>query len=328
MDYFVGIDLGGTNLRAVVGRGDAPTLEASVVGRARRPTPQGPDGDTITQAVLDAVGDACEDAGVGPGDVTAAGVGTIGPLDLGTGAVVDPVNLSDAVDRIELRDPLALALDTDLVDVLNDTTAGVVGERAADPETPENVVYVTLSTGVGAGACVDGRVLVGADGNAGEIGHATLDPTGVMNCDCGAAGHWEAYCSGTHIPAYARHLHAGETETALPLDDPEFSAVDVFEHAPHDDFAAEVVAAVGSWNAIGVANLVHAYAPSRVAFGGAVALNNPEEILGSIRAELPDHCCIPVPEVGLTRLGEDVVLLGALARAIEAGGAAPWESDE
>lgn len=333
MEYFVGVDLGGTNLRAVVGTGGDATIEECVVGHARRRTPRGPDGETVTEAVLEAIRAACDEAGIAPAEVSAAGVGSIGPLDLATGTVVDPANLPAGVDRISLRDPVQQLLDAEAVFVLNDTTAGAVGERAAAPDTPENLVYLTLSTGIGAGACVDGRVLAGRDGNAGEVGHVTVDPTGVMTCPCGSPGHWEAYCSGENIPDYARYLRAvgiggpGDTgppveaefdpdvETSLPLDDPEFSTADVFEHAPTDEFAAAVVDRIGAWNAIGVTTLVHAYAPERVVVGGAVALNNPDAVLEPVRAALPARSFIQVPEVSLTRLGDDVVLLGALARA-------------
>lgn len=341
MEYYAGVDVGGTNLRAVVGTAGASTLEASVVGNAARSTPYGPDGRAVTDAMLDAIREACDDAGVAPTDVVAAGIASIGPLDLETGTVVNPVNLSDGVERIELREPVRELLDAESVIVLNDATAGVVGERAADPASPENLLYVTFSTGIGVGACVDGRVLSGANGNAGEVGHTTVDPAGTMRCSCGAPGHWEAYCGGRNIPAYARHLHevgcdgAGPAtrdaavdlgpgvETALPLDAPDFSAADVFAHAPEDAFAAAVLDVVGEWNAVGVANLVHAFAPSRVAAGGAVALNNPEAVLDPIRERLPERSCVPVPEVSMTRLGGDVVLLGALARAMERADADP-----
>lgn len=345
MEYYVGIDVGGTNLRAVVGTAGASTLEAGVVGRADRATPRGPDGAAVTDAVLEVIRAACDAAALDPTDVVAAGIGSIGPLDLEGAAVVDPVNLPDGVDRVELGAPVEDLLATDEVTLLNDTTAGVVGERAVDPDAPDDLVYVTFSTGVGAGACVDGRVLSGTNGNAGEVGHTTVDPAGAMDCSCGAPGHWEAYCGGRGLPDYARHLHEtgcegcavlsgvgfdGDdataaprfdtgVETSLPLDSPEFSAADVFERAPEDAFAAAVVEAVGEWNAIGVANLVHAYAPSRVAVGGAVALNNPEAVLDPIRERLPGRSCIPVPEVSLTRLGDDVVLYGALARAMAGG---------
>jgi glucokinase len=312
MACYVGVDLGATNVRAVVG-----DREATVLGRASRPTPQGPTGIAVTEAVLDVVREACAAAGVDPASVAAGGVGAIGPLDLADGAVEGPANLPDAVGRVPLVGPLSTLLDAEVY-LHNDTSAGVVGERFFTERNPDDMVYLTISSGIGAGVAVDGNVLSGWDGNAGEVGHMTLDPDGEMTCGCGRDGHWEAYCAGSNIPDYARHLHDGEA-TALALDDPELSAADVFAHADRDALAARVVERVGRWNAIGVSNVANAYAPIVVHVGGAVATNNPDTVLDPIRERLPELVFVNVPDVRLTTLGDDVVVKGALASAMTGG---------
>ncbi|MFB6160470.1 MAG: ROK family protein [Haloferacaceae archaeon] len=312
MAYYVGVDLGATNVRAVVG-----DREATVCGRASRPTPQGPTGVAVTDAVLATVREACDAAGVDPASVAAGGVGAIGPLDLVEGAVEGPANLPDAVERVPLVGPLSTLLDAEVY-LHNDTSAGVVGERFFSDSNPDDMVYLTISSGIGAGVAVDGHVLSGWDGNAGEVGHMTLDPEGRMTCGCGRDGHWEAYCAGRNIPDYARHVHDGEA-TALALDDAELSAADVFALADEDALAGRVVERVGRWNAIGVANVADAYAPLVVYVGGAVATNNPERVLGPIRKRLPDLVFVNVPDVRLTTLGDDVVVKGALASAMTGG---------
>ncbi|MFB6143024.1 MAG: ROK family protein [Halorientalis sp.] len=309
---YAGVDLGATNVRAVVG-----DSAGTVVGRDRRATP-GESGIAVTEAVLDALRAAADDAGVSPGACEAVGVGSIGPLDLAAGAVTDPANLP-AVERIPLTGPVENLVDGP-VHLHNDTTAAVIGERFHADRNPDDMAYLTVSSGVGAGVCVDGHVLSGWDGNAGEIGHTTVDPTGAMACGCGGAGHWEAYCAGSNVPAYAVHLHETEdVETALPLDASDFSAADVFNTADTDPLAARVVERVGHWNAVGVANLVHAYAPLVVSVGGGVALNNPDLVLDPIRERLPDLVVSNVPEVRLTSLGDDVGVKGALASAMTGG---------
>jgi glucokinase len=312
MAYHVGVDLGATNVRAIVGDGDG-----TVVGRDRRETPRGPSGIVVTETVLSAVRAACRDADVDPDSVAAAGVGSIGPLDLAAGTVTSPANLPDSVESVPLVGPLEHLVDAP-VSLHNDTSAGVIGERFHAARNPDDMVYLTISSGIGAGVCVDGHVLSGWDGNAGEIGHATLDPDGELACGCGGAGHWEAYCSGTAIPRYARHLHDG-TPTDLPLEDPALSAADVFAAAGGDDLADRVLEGVAEFNALGVAALIHAYAPIVVHVGGAVALNNPEVVLGGLRERVPDHVMTNVPEIRLTSLGDDAVLEGALASAMTGG---------
>ena len=315
MANYVGVDLGATNVRAVAAGGDG-----TILGAADGDTPRSPTGIGVTEAVLGVVREACAEAGIDPESVTAAGIGSIGPLDLAEGAVENPANLPDTIDRIPLVGPLSVLLDTDQVYLHNDTNAGVIGERFYSERNPDDMVYLTISSGIGAGVCVDGHVLTGWDGNAGEVGHMTVDPQGRLTCGCGHDGHWEGYCSGNHIPRYAAYLHdADPVETALPMDDPSFSAADVFEHDGSDEFATHVVNQLAHWNAMGVANIVHAYAPLVVYVGGAVALNNPERILEPIRERMAGMVMSNVPEIRLTTLGDEVVVKGALASAMTGG---------
>ncbi|WP_049986646.1 ROK family protein [Halobellus rufus] len=315
MAYYVGVDLGATNVRAVVADDDG-----TIVGRSDANTPRAPTGIAVTESVLRVARDACDDAGIDAERVNAAGIGAIGPLDLADGSVENPANLPDTIDRIPLTGPLSKLFETDRVYLHNDTNAGVIGERFYSERNPDDMVYLTISSGIGAGVCVDGNVLSGWDGNAGEVGHMTLDPQGHLTCGCGHDGHWEAYCSGNNIPRYARFLYEEDAvETALPIEDPEFSAVDVFEHAGSDAFATHVVDQLGHWNAMGVANIVHAYAPLVIYVGGAVALNNPEQTLDPIRERMDEMVMSNVPQIQLTTLGDDVVVMGALASAMTGG---------
>jgi glucokinase len=320
MPTYLGVDLGATTIRAVVG-----DRAGRVAGVDRRPTPRGPTGVAITGAILDAVREACADAGVAPEDVGAAGIGAVGPLDRDAGATVDPANLP-GVDSVPLVDPLGTLLSTDRIHLHNDATAGAIGERFfGDGE--DHLVYLTLSTGVGAGAVVDGHVLVGWKGNAAEVGHVTLSPDG-RPCGCGGTGHWEAYCGGANVPDYARDLHDDEA-TRLDVGDPDLDAAAVFDaDAAGDDFATRVVDRIGRWNGLGVATVVHAYAPETVAVGGGVARNNPERVLRPIREELPAHVqAATTPEIRLTDLDGDAVVEGALASAITGGTGDPEARD-
>ncbi|WP_224270221.1 ROK family protein [Haloprofundus salinisoli] len=315
MAYYVGVDLGATNVRAVVADDDG-----TIIGNTKHATPRGPTGIAVTEEVLSVVREACDEAGVDPTDVVAAGIGSIGPLDLAEGAIEQPANLPDTIDRIPLTGPLSKLLETDELYLHNDTNAGVIGERFYSDRNPDDMVYLTISSGIGAGVCVDGEVLSGWDGNAGEVGHMTIDPHGFRTCGCGHDGHWEAYCSGNNIPRYAEELHAEDpVDTTLPVEEPEFSAIDVFEHAGEDDFADYVIEQVGHWNAMGVANTIHAYAPLIVFIGGAVALNNPDLIMDPIRRKMDEMVFINVPDIQLTTLGDDVVVRGALASAMTGG---------
>jgi glucokinase len=233
---------------------------------------------------------------------------------------MDPANLPNTIDRIPLTGPIEKLIDSEEVYLHNDTNAGVIGERFYSDRNPDDMAYLTISSGVGAGICVDGNVLSGSDGNAGEVGHMVVDPQGQLTCGCGKDGHWEAYCSGNNIPRYTKWIHQEDPiDTALPVEDPEFSAADVFEYAGEDPLADHVINQVAHWNAMGVANIIHAYAPLVIYVGGAVALNNEELVLGPLKEELPEMVFTNVPEVQLTTLGDEVVVKGALASAMTYG---------
>jgi glucokinase len=318
MDYYAGVDLGASNIRAAVADADA-----RVIGTATCATPGGPSGIVVTETVLSAVREACDDADIEPRSIGVAGIGSIGPLDLAAGVIENPANLPDTIDRIPLTGPLESLIGGDRVLLRNDADAGLVGERFYGEYSPDDMIYLTISSGVGAGVAVDGNLLSGWDGNAGEIGHMAVDPAGTMTCGCGRDGHWEAYCSGNNIPEYARRLYEqneNAIETDLPLSDSSFDAADVFAKAGSDDFADHVIECVAEWNATGIANLVHAYAPIVINVGGAVALNNPDLIIDPINERLSDLVLTNVPDVQLTTLSGDVVVHGALASALRADG--------
>ncbi|WP_440770563.1 ROK family protein [Natronorubrum sp. DTA28] len=316
MDYYAGVDLGATNVRAVVAEQDGTTI-----GADRRATPRGPTGIDVTEGVLRTLRGACGDAGITPTEIVAAGIGSIGPFDLAEGAVIDPANLPDSIDRIPLTGPIEKLIDSDEVYLHNDTNAGVIGERFHADRNPDDMVYITISSGIGAGVCCDGNVVSGWDGNAGEVGHYVVDPRGRLTCGCGRDGHWEAYCSGNAIPDYARLLAEDDPtiETDLPLDGPDFTAKDVFELAGEDELADYAIEQLAHWNAMGVTNVIHAFAPIVVSFGGAVALHNEELVVDPIRERVAESVMTNVPEIRVTDQGDDVVVEGALASALTGG---------
>jgi glucokinase len=316
MAYYAGVDLGATNVRAAVA-----DEEGDVVSVHRADTPNGPTGIAVTEAVLECIREACAVAEVDPSEIRATGIGSIGPLDLADGAIDSPANLPDTIDRIPLTGPVGELIDSDRVSLHNDTVAGVIGERFYSDRNPDDMVYLTISSGIGAGVCVDGQVLSGWDGNAGEVGHMVVDPRGRRTCGCGRDGHWEAYCSGNNIPEYATLLaeDAGRLDTDLPLQNPDFSAVDVFKAAGDDEFADHVVDQLAHWNALGVTNIAQSYAPLVIYVGGAVALNNESLVVDPIRERVGNLVFNNVPDVQLTNLGDDVVLKGAIASALTGG---------
>jgi len=310
---YVAVDLGATNVR--VASGDEAGLREKLSERTVRE--DGARG--ISDQIIRMVGS------LKIRDLAGIGVGSIGPIDISSGNIVDTHNLP--FKRIPVVEPLAAKFHVP-VRILNDCSAAVLGERKYGAGRGlDNLVYVTLSTGLGGGAIVDGHLLVGKDGNAVEIGHLTFDPESPLVCGCGCRGHWEAYCSGIGIPNFARLLlediePSGSLIIELAGGDlRKITSEILFEAAQKSDpLALEMVRRIGEINAMGFADIVNVFDPELITVGGSIALKNPRLILDPIVRGIERHLINRKPRIMITPLGEEVVLFGALALALEAAG--------
>lgn len=307
MTRYLGLDVGASHTRVVLGDGDGRILASG-----SRPTPRTSSG-AVADAIRELIEGVCTDAGVDPGDVVAAGIASLGPLDRVEGAVTAPTNLPQ--DRLPVVGPVDDCLEGDIY-LHNDATAAAIGERFFRERDRPNLVFLTVSTGVGAGAIVDGHPLVGASGNAAEAGHFVLDPSGPELCGCGGAGHWEGYASGRNLPDYARHLAAtADIETDLALEDLDAETL----YTASDPLAAVVRDRAAACHARGIATLIHAYDPALVAVGGTVAVENPADVVDAARDRLPTLVTGEPPRIERTILGADAGVKGALACALTGG---------
>lgn len=187
MDVVLALDVGGTKVAA--GRVDST---GRLLARTQRPTPRSHDEAEVLAALLDAA------AEVRQGDEVACGVGSGGPMTRG-GAAVSPLNIP-AWRGFPLRARLGEALGVP-VHIDNDAKALALGEGwVGAAQGASDFIAMVVSTGVGGGIVLDGRLLDGADANAGHIGHVIVAPDGAR-CACGARGCLEAEASGTGIAA-------------------------------------------------------------------------------------------------------------------------------
>ncbi|MFB6197175.1 MAG: ROK family protein [Halobacteriaceae archaeon] len=292
------IDLGATNLRAAVGESDINTVIRLETPRTRL---------DIENAIEDVLVEACDVEGANPSQLLAVGIGSIGPLKREAGIVLDPPNLP--VAKIELSAPISRVADCEPV-IQNDAIAGLRAELSKG--APDNSVYLTMSTGIGAGASVDGSIVQGASGNAAEVGHFIVEPDG-RSCGCGGEGHWEAYCGGANIPSLARDLASTVPATGLDLDS-NLTARDIF--SVQDPLSRRVREEIIKYSARGLANIAHAYDPTVMMIGGSVATNNADRFIPSLRERVPNLLAIQPPKMRLTTL-DDPVLVGAFVAARE-----------
>ncbi|MEM2369413.1 MAG: ROK family protein [Candidatus Bathyarchaeia archaeon] len=308
----IGVDLGGTNVRVALGneRGEIIARVSELTERMRGPMGVSEQVTRIIHSIVRGKFDLR--------DIEGIGIGSTGPLDIRGGGLIRPTNLP--FEYVPLVKPLEEEFGLPVI-LLNDCVAAVVGEKYFGiGGDHENLVYITISTGIG-GVYVDGHLLMGKDGNAHEIGHFTIDFEGRLTCGCGRRGHWEAYCSGTGIPNYARLII--EESGFKNLDKSllreayisgKLTAKTVYDCAKvGDELAKIIVKKIGMLNAIGFACVLDAYDPSLITVGGSVALNNPSLVINPIKHYIGRHARNRVPEITLTPLGEDIVLYGALA---------------
>ncbi|MDD1706063.1 MAG: ROK family protein, partial [Methanoregulaceae archaeon] len=191
MGHVIAVDLGATRTRvAIVSEG------GRIEKRSEAPTPaKETDPSRLTGFLSNLIADIWEETK--PEPITGIGLSVAGPVDIRKGMLVNPPNMA-------FRDvPLSLPISRIFhcpVRMVNDCHAGVLGEMFyGQGRGRSDVVYLTVSTGIGGGVVSGGRILLGRKGNAAEIGHFHVDSTYDLPCGCGCTGHWEGYASGKYM---------------------------------------------------------------------------------------------------------------------------------
>lgn len=265
---FIGIDLGGTKIASALVDVDMKTMGRVTV--ATRPE-EGP--DAVIGRMLGTVWELCEGHGCGVGDVGAIGIGCPGPLDQETGIVLDAPNLM--WKNVSVAAPVAQATGLPVC-VENDANVAALAEnRMGAGRGARHMMYVTVSTGIGSGLILDGRLYVGAMGAAGELGHVTMLADGPL-CGCGNRGCLESLASGTAIAqrareAAARPAGAGILEAANGDIDAIDSALVALAATGGDATAQAIMRAAFEYLGTAVANVLNLLNLDMVVIGGGVA---------------------------------------------------------
>jgi glucokinase len=303
------VDLGGTNLRAATIDGNG-----EIHSRARFPTPRTNDPNEIVSAITSAVKE-CSEHGVGPGQtIEALCVVVPGSVHAQTGLVVNAPNVPAIVDF-----PLTDALENSLggrILIENDANAAAVGEmwKGAGRDY-QTIICFTLGTGVGSGVILNGQLLRGIDGTAGEIGHTSVDPFGGVKCKCGGIGCLEVYCSATAIVRMARELLPDYRQSSLhAIEAATLSAKEIARAAHENDpCALATFEKMAVHLGIGMANVVNALNPEAIIIGGGVSAAF-DLFAPRARAEMTKRA-FPVPaqrcQIVKAECGDDAGLLGA-----------------
>lgn len=312
--YYIGVDLGGTHLRAIRIDQNGQIYTHQKVRSAAKSGPA-----VLIQQIAELIEKVVGE--VARHEIAGVGVGVPGPVDPDSGVVYQAVALKDWFD-VPLRQRLE-ELTGLQIQVGNDANVAAVGEwRFGAGRGCQHFVYVTISTGIGGGVIVGGRLLLGRKGMAGEVGHVIVDPKGPL-CSCGDHGCWESVASGTSFTRAANAALASDPTSRLHqmTEDGLISAKDVITAAEADDpLALRLLKEEGEWLGIGMRNLLHLYSPERIAVGGGLA-NALPLFLPQIETTIRRRAMIPYRDVPVVaaELGDNAGVIGAAALLISSG---------
>lgn len=266
-EYSIGVDLGGTNLRAAT-----VTREGKILDKIAGTTDLKDGRDAVLSDMVDAI--KALKAKSGTDTLAGVGIGVPGFIAMDKGIIVGSNNLPQ-FDGFPVRDDIERRLGTPIF-LENDANAAALGEKwAGAGRDVDDLVLLTLGTGIGGGIVSGGRVLHGFVGMAGELGHMTVIPDG-NPCGCGNVGCLEKHASATAIAAMARLLQLGEDLTAK----------DVYDMAVNGNPRAKMIfQRVGTALGIALGNLINIFNfPLYLLSGGA--LGGWDEFAPSMFAEV------------------------------------------
>jgi glucokinase len=314
--YVVGIDIGGTKLATVVADDSG-----KILSKVRRPTRADKGPEYAIQLLFEMVYETIAQAGLEQEAILAIGVSCGGPLDTKTGVVYSPPNLP-GWDAFPLKVQLESEFKIPAI-IENDANASALAEyRFGGGRGYDAILYMTMSTGIGGGIVIDGKIYHGANDSAGEVGHQILLPDGPL-CGCGKRGCLEALCSGPAIARRAKEAVRKESNTAiLTLADGHIETIKS-EHVlaaarQGDTLALKLVDETAYYMGWGIANLVNILNPDIVLLG-TIAIAAGDLLLEPIRKTVSDLAMArPAEAVKImpAQLGDTLGDLAAIALVV------------
>ncbi|ASW41973.1 ROK family protein [Clostridium isatidis] len=306
--YVVGVDLGGTKIYTALVNLDGQIIEEITIKTEAEKGEK-----VVLDNILKTIDKVLEN--VDRKEVKAIGIGSPGPLDIEKGLIVYTPNLPfknfELVKPIKERYNIPTYLD-------NDANVATLSEfMFGAGKGSKNMVYVTVSTGVGGGAILNGNIYRGSTANALEIGHITVMKGG-PRCGCGNTGCVEALASGTAIMKRAKEALDSKVETSLRNYD-NVTAKEVFIEAERGDkVSKEILNDALSYLGIGIANIANSFDPDKIIIGGGVSEAG-KIVFDKIDEEMQRRCLTTIYnhcKVEKALLGGKAGVLGAAALAI------------
>ena len=322
--FFLGVDLGGTNIKAGVVDDHGRTV---VHSRVSTEANHGPDRGVSN--ILRVVATVLDKGGLNPDRIASVGLATPGPMDIPAGKLCDPPNLPGWKDY-PIRERVSDGLQK-LIVLQNDANAAAYGEYwAGGAREANSLVFWTLGTGIGSGIIINDVIVQGEHSHGGECGHIIIEMDNGRPCATGQSGTLEAYASATALIHSCREAMAAGRETSLRAvtdRDGGLTPILIAEAATAGDpLAVELIMHAAKFLGVGTTTLMHTIDPDMVLFGGAMTFGRHATELGRqfidrIREEVR-HRAFPVPYASTVI---DYAVLGGRAGYIGAAGCARRE---
>jgi glucokinase len=311
---FVGLDVGGTTMKAGVVTDDGQALSATSL-----PTEAFRGQEFGLERMCETIRLAIAGAGLRPEQIAAIGVATPGTMDIPAGLILDPPNLQPW-RNVPVRQHVQDAFQVPTA-FQNDANAAAFGEYwVGAGKEAHSMVLFTLGTGVGGGIIIGDLVVEGEHSHGAEIGHMKIEMTNPRQCGCGRWGCLEAYASATAVVKRTREAIAqGDGRSSLQRylqDEAELSSKAIFDAAAAGDaLAQKIVEETAFYLAVGATNLMHTIDPDMVVFGGGMIAAG-DSFLERIREHV-QKLAFPVPaaktQIRYAQLGSDAGFIGAAA---------------
>lgn len=264
--YYIGIDLGGTNIAVGLVTEDGKIIESMSI-----PTKAERDYTEIVADMAEVSKKVVEKAGVAMDEVAAVGIGCPGSIDNDNGVCTYANNLK--MENAEIAKEFRKHLDL-RVNLENDANAAAYGEYEINGKGSKSFVFVTLGTGVGGGVVIDGKIYRGFNGVGAELGH-TVMVAGGEDCTCGRKGCWEAYASVTALIRQTKKAMEENSDTIMHemvKEDGRVSGKTAFVAAKKGDKVAQsVVNKYFEYVAEGLTNVLNTFQPEKIVIGGSIS---------------------------------------------------------
>jgi len=312
--YILGFDIGGTKIASCLG-----TDAGEILGSKRIDNKFKHPDQAMPELIAEGM-QLLKDAGISPADLCAIGVGAPAPMDIQAGTI-SPTNMKSWVN-VPVKKYIAEAFQVDTY-FDNDANAGALAEWIfGSGQGVEDMLYLTLSTGIGGGIIANGHLVHGKSFSAGECGHITIDINGPL-CNCGMHGCYEAYCGGRAIaqrmqkelsdqPDHKIIQHAGGNIEDVDLIALEKAVYDKDEYAVAlwDEMCLRHAQAIGMF--INILN------PAKIVLG-TIAWAAGDLFMKPVLKSLPDYCwkeCLDACEIRVSGLGREIGEYSGIAVAL------------